>query len=237
LLATIAMTQRGLYTRLASAALGACLMIPWLGIAPSAILLGAILVFEINFKFNVVPSIARMHDISPARAERAHAIACAIGGAVYACTPAYAWATGRLVGAIFAICWLAGTMTHGFHYYSDRRYALIGALWAPLLVMLAFPVLTLGLTLKGFVVTMVMLQLVAVLFVGARDFERVRAERDAHDRARRAAEEANAAKSQFLATMSHELRTPLNAIIGYSEILAEDLEEGGTADAQDVARI
>jgi two-component system cell cycle sensor histidine kinase PleC len=37
--------------------------------------------------------------------------------------------------------------------------------------------------------------------------------------ARRAAEDANTAKSLFLANMSHELRTPLNAIIGFSEIL------------------
>jgi two-component system cell cycle sensor histidine kinase PleC len=39
------------------------------------------------------------------------------------------------------------------------------------------------------------------------------------DEARRRAEEANIAKSHFLATMSHELRTPLNAIMGFSEVM------------------
>jgi PAS domain S-box-containing protein len=39
------------------------------------------------------------------------------------------------------------------------------------------------------------------------------------ERARAAADEANQAKSAFLATMSHELRTPLNAIAGYAQLM------------------
>jgi two-component system cell cycle sensor histidine kinase PleC len=43
------------------------------------------------------------------------------------------------------------------------------------------------------------------------------------DEARLRAEEANHAKSRFLATMSHELRTPLNAILGFSEIMRTEI--------------
>jgi signal transduction histidine kinase len=58
------------------------------------------------------------------------------------------------------------------------------------------------------------------------------------ERRRLEAEEANRAKSEFLAVMTHELRTPLNAVIGYSEIIEEDMAALGRPDsARDAGRI
>jgi len=55
-----------------------------------------------------------------------------------------------------------------------------------------------------------------------RDITDRKTQEQALEVARTASEQADAAKTRFLATMSHELRTPLNAIIGFSEMIAQE---------------
>jgi signal transduction histidine kinase len=164
----------------------------------------------------------------------------------YAAIAPLLWFQGGLSGKIFAVLFLAGALLHvAMHTQASRAIAWAGiaphgAILLALCVLgaahydssplngflMAFAVALFGVTVRS----------AHVVVHGSTD--RVRA---AHDRAVQAAtmaDEANRAKSSFLASMSHELRTPLNAVIGYGEILEEDLKEAALGQSvEDVRRV
>ena len=63
-----------------------------------------------------------------------------------------------------------------------------------------------------------------LVLLGKKRRQREKLQRNLED-ALKAAQDANAAKSQFLSNMSHDIRTPLNAIIGLTAIAGTHLDE------------
>jgi signal transduction histidine kinase len=70
-----------------------------------------------------------------------------------------------------------------------------------------------------FAVAAIILAMGSFTLIILRQLSQSQKNENALRQAKAAAEEANEAKSRFLAHMSHEFRTPLNAIMGFSEII------------------
>jgi two-component system cell cycle sensor histidine kinase PleC len=83
----------------------------------------------------------------------------------------------------------------------------------------------------SFAVAVIVLAMAVFALIILRQIKRTEENERALRQAKAAAEEANEAKSSFLAHMSHEFRTPLNAIMGFSEIIKNKVLGEGIAPA------
>lgn len=63
------------------------------------------------------------------------------------------------------------------------------------------------------------------VFIGLEDVTVLQEKEIEHKRLREEAEQANSAKSEFLARMSHEIRTPMNAILGFTDVLRRNFDK------------
>lgn len=224
-----ALTRRGVWSRLAFSTLVgaiACTVISWKLVGGW---LGTVIVWEflVRRALERWTAPASREDKSEKSLRRLAAVH-AIGAAIYASIAALGFLSQTTIGAELAMGWIAGAAIHTFVYFSNRRSLLFANLAAPALVGLAMPAIAAGApTVEALLSTLLTLTLVASASVFATDRNALLAHLASQINARRAAEEANAAKTQFLKTISHELRTPLNAVIGYSELLQEELSEFG----------
>lgn len=69
-----------------------------------------------------------------------------------------------------------------------------------------------------------MILLIAMAIVFTLYYRLSQRQMKALDAAKREADQANRAKSEFLSNMSHDIRTPMNAVIGMTEIALENME-------------
>ncbi len=76
--------------------------------------------------------------------------------------------------------------------------------------------------LYGFVIFVAVLMLY-LLVISLKGYKHIRRHTKGLEASVVESEQANKAKTMFLANMTHEIRTPLNAIIGFSEILKKEL--------------